>query len=184
MKATGIVRRIDDLGRIVIPRELRRTLRIREGDPLEIFTGRDGEVIFKKYSVMGLLKDFDFKLISMMEEIVCGTIIVTNRNEIIGCSPKNKKEFYGKMLSEPLIKIMEEGETYLQNLYPLDDHYDFYVPVMNNYRESAYIAVPINVMGNIEGSVVLINCEDKNITEENIRQCELLAELFTNKFKL
>ena len=53
MKATGIVRRIDDLGRVVIPKEIRRTLRIREGDPLEIFTDRDGEVIFKKYSPMG-----------------------------------------------------------------------------------------------------------------------------------
>lgn len=184
MKATGIIRRVDDLGRIVIPKEIRRTLKIREGEPLEIFTGADGAVTFKKYSEMDSLEDFDFKLISMMEEIVCGTIIVTNRDEIIGCSPKNKREFSGKMLSEPLIKFMKEGETYLQNLYPLDDHYDFYIPVMNNYRESTYIAVPINVMGNIEGSVVLINCEDKNITEENIRQCELLAELFTNKFKL
>ena len=53
MKATGIVRRIDDLGRVVIPKEIRRTLRIREGDPLEIFTEKDGEVIFKKYSPMG-----------------------------------------------------------------------------------------------------------------------------------
>ena len=58
MKATGIVRRIDDLGRVVIPKEIRRTMRIREGDPLEIFTDRDGEVIFKKYSPIGELSDF------------------------------------------------------------------------------------------------------------------------------
>lgn len=58
MKATGIVRRIDDLGRVVIPKEIRRTLRIREGDPLEIFTEKDGEVIFKKYSPMGELGEF------------------------------------------------------------------------------------------------------------------------------
>ena len=108
MKATGIVRRIDDLGRVVIPKEIRRTLKIREGDPLEIFTGADGAVTFKKYSIMGSLEDFDFKLISMMEEIVCGTIIVTNRDEIIGCSPKNKRELSGKTLSEPFIRIMKE----------------------------------------------------------------------------
>ena len=58
MKATGIVRRIDDLGRVVIPKEIRRTMRIREGDPLEIYTSREGEVIFKKYSLMGGLDDF------------------------------------------------------------------------------------------------------------------------------
>ena len=181
MRATGIVRRVDDLGRIVIPKEIRRTLKIREGDPLEIFTDRDGAVTFKKYSVMGSLEDFDFKLISMMEEIVCGAIIVTNRDEIIGCSPKNKREFSGKILSEPFIKLMREGETYVQNLYPL---YDFYIPIMNNYKESTYIAVPIIVNGSIEGSVVLIDCENKNVTEENIRKCEQLAELFANKFKL
>ena len=53
MKATGIVRRIDDLGRVVIPKEIRRVMRIREGDPLEIYTDRDGSVIFKKYSLLG-----------------------------------------------------------------------------------------------------------------------------------
>ena len=58
MKATGIVRRIDDLGRVVIPKEIRRTMRIREGDPLEIYTDRDGEVIFRKYSLMGGISDF------------------------------------------------------------------------------------------------------------------------------
>ena len=58
MKATGIVRRIDELGRVVIPKEIRRTLRIREGDPLEIFTASDGEVIFKKYSPMGEISEF------------------------------------------------------------------------------------------------------------------------------
>ena len=62
MKATGIVRRIDDLGRVVIPKEIRRTMRIREGDPLEIYTSRDGEVIFKKYSLMGGLDDFAAQL--------------------------------------------------------------------------------------------------------------------------
>ena len=58
MKATGIVRRIDDLGRVVIPKEIRRTMRIREGDPLEIYTDKDGGVIFRKYSLMGALADF------------------------------------------------------------------------------------------------------------------------------
>ena len=66
MKATGIVRRIDDLGRVVIPKEIRRTMRIREGDPLEIYTSRDGEVIFKKYSLLGGVEDFAVELCETM----------------------------------------------------------------------------------------------------------------------
>ena len=67
MKATGIVRRIDDLGRVVIPKEIRRTMRIREGDPLEIYTSRDGEVIFKKYSLMALFTIFGFLLMMIFD---------------------------------------------------------------------------------------------------------------------
>ena len=177
MKVTGIVRRVDDLGRVVIPRELRRTLRIREGDPLEIFTGRDGEVIFKKYSLMGSLEDFDLEIISMMEEIIGGTVIITNKEEVIGCSPKNKNEFSGRRLSIPFIKLMNEGEMYVED----SSQYVFHIPIMENCKEIANIVVPINVQGSIEGSVVLLNCE--NITEEKIRNCQQLAELFVNRFQ-
>lgn len=177
MKATGIVRRVDDLGRIVIPKEIRRTLRIREGDPLEIFTGRDGGVLFKKYSIMSSLEDVDFKLISMMEEMIGGTIIITNREKVIGYSPKNRNEFSRKLLSVPFVKLMNEGEIYVQDL----SQYVFYIPIMESCKEIADIVVPINVEGSIEGSVVLLNC--KNITEEKIRNCQQLAELFTNKFQ-
>ena len=176
MKATGIIRRVDDLGRIVIPKEIRRTLKIREGDPLEIFTGRNREVIFKEYSIIGTLEEFDFKLIAMMEEIIGATIIVTNRNEIVGYSPRSKSEFSGRLLSTPFIDLMNRGETEVQN--PL---YDFYTPIMDNYKESKYIVAPIIVQNRIEGSVVLLNCE--NATEEKIRKCDQLAELFTNKFQ-
>ena len=83
MKATGIVRRIDDLGRVVIPKEIRRTMRIREGDPLEIFTDNDGEVIFKKYSPMGELSQFAGDL----AEVLCNTagvpVVVCDRDHVI-----------------------------------------------------------------------------------------------------
>ena len=69
MKATGIVRRIDDLGRVVIPKEIRRTMRIREGDPLEIFTSKDGEVIFKKYSLLGGVDEFAAQLCESLQKL-------------------------------------------------------------------------------------------------------------------
>ena len=83
MKATGIVRRIDDLGRVVIPKEIRRTMRIREGDPLEIYTSRDGEVIFKKYSLLGGVEDFASELCETMSRSTGSVCAVTDRDTII-----------------------------------------------------------------------------------------------------
>ena len=86
MKATGIVRRIDDLGRVVIPKEIRRTLRIREGDPLEIYTERDGEVIFKKYSPMGDLQDFADQICDSIGKNTGAIAAVSDRDSIIALS--------------------------------------------------------------------------------------------------
>ena len=83
MKATGIVRRIDDLGRVVIPKEIRRTLRIREGDPLEIYTEKDGEVIFKKYSPMGDLTEFAAQICESMGKNTGHIAAVCDRDAII-----------------------------------------------------------------------------------------------------
>ena len=83
MKATGIVRRIDDLGRVVIPKEIRRTMRIREGDPLEIYTSREGEVIFKKYSLLGGVEDFAAELCETMSRSTGSVCAVTDRDTVI-----------------------------------------------------------------------------------------------------
>ena len=94
MKATGIVRRIDDLGRVVIPKEIRRTLRIREGDPLEIYTDRDGEVILKKYSPIGEIaafaKDYTESLFRSMGHIAC----ICDRDMVVAASGVPRKELW------------------------------------------------------------------------------------------
>ena len=92
MKATGIVRRIDDLGRVVIPKEIRRTLRIREGDPLEIFTEKDGEVIFKKYSPMGELGEFAAQICDSLGRNTGRIAAVSDRDAIIALSGAPKRE--------------------------------------------------------------------------------------------
>ena len=97
MKATGIVRRIDDLGRVVIPKEIRRTMRIREGDPLEIYTDRDGEVIFKKYSPIGELGDFAACYAESLAKTSGIGVCVTDRDNIIAVSGIPKKEFLEKL---------------------------------------------------------------------------------------
>ena len=103
MKATGIVRRIDDLGRVVIPKEIRRTMRIREGDPLEIYTSRDGEVIFKKYSLMGGVEDFAAQLCETMSRSTGAICAVTDRDTVIAVAGGAKRE----LLAAP---ILSEGD--------------------------------------------------------------------------
>lgn len=115
MKATGIVRRIDDLGRVVIPKEIRRTLRIREGDPLEIFVDREGEVILKKYSPIGELGDFAKEYADSLYEAIGHIAIIADRDSIIAVAGAPKKDFLNKPISPAVEKVMEERKTVLIN---------------------------------------------------------------------
>jgi AbrB family transcriptional regulator (stage V sporulation protein T) len=111
LKATGIVRRIDDLGRIVIPKEIRRTLRIREGDPLEIFVDRDGEVILKKYSPIGELADFAKEYADSLHDTVGHIALITDRDAVIAVSGAPKREFLDKGIGTAVEAAMERRET-------------------------------------------------------------------------
>ena len=112
MKATGIVRRIDDLGRVVIPKEIRRTLRIREGDPLEIFTEKDGSVIFKKYSLMDDQSEFAQQVCDAMYRATGGVAVVTDRDMIVACAGAPRKELAERRLSPELGQVMEARQLY------------------------------------------------------------------------
>ena len=112
MKATGIVRRIDDLGRVVIPKEIRRTMRIREGDPLEIYTDREGEVIFKKYSPIGELAGFASEYAETLHK-VCGiSVLIFDRDAVIASAGVSKREYADKKMSEELEAIAERRQLY------------------------------------------------------------------------
>ena len=141
MKATGIVRRIDDLGRVVIPKEIRRTMRIREGDPLEIYTSRDGEVIFKKYSLMGGLEDFAGQLCDTMSRSTGAICAVTDRDSVIAVAGGAKRDLLGKRISAPLEQIMENRRI---------------------YRLSVAVAAPILSEGDLLGLVLFINSDGQN----------------------
>ena len=111
MRATGIVRRIDDLGRVVIPKEIRKTLRIREGDPLEIFTAKDGEVILKKYSPIGELNDFSQEYSESLGEILGCGVVITDLDSIIAVSKLPKKDYKEKSISKELEQLIENREV-------------------------------------------------------------------------
>ena len=112
MKATGIVRRIDDLGRVVIPKEIRRTMRIREGDPLEIYTDRDGEVIFKKYSPVGEMLEEAQGYCETLNKS-CGIVVaVSDRDRIIACAGVPKKSIMEQKIPTEVEKLLEERRLY------------------------------------------------------------------------
>jgi AbrB family transcriptional regulator (stage V sporulation protein T) len=113
MKATGIVRRIDDLGRIVVPKELRRVMRIREGDPIEIFSGKEGEIILKKYSPLGELGTFAQQYVDSIAQILGCPVCVADRDQIIAVAGMPKKEFVGKSIAKELEEVINDREAIL-----------------------------------------------------------------------
>ena len=112
MKATGIVRRIDDLGRVVIPKEIRRTMRIRDGDPLEIYTDKDGEVIFKKYSLMGGLGDFAAQVCETLNKTTGHVAVITDRDACIAVAGAPKRDLMDKRMGERLERVLETRKLY------------------------------------------------------------------------
>ena len=111
MRATGIVRRIDDLGRVVVPKEIRRTLRIREGDPLEIFTDREGEIILKKYSPIGELGQFAGEYAESLSQATGHLVCITDRDHVIAASGQGKREFENKPISKQLEMMIEDRKN-------------------------------------------------------------------------
>ena len=152
MKATGIVRRIDDLGRVVIPKEIRRTMRIREGDPLEIYTSRDGEVIFKKYSLLGGVEDFAGQLCDTMSRSTGSICAVTDRDTVIAVAGGGRRELLGKRITAELEQVMESRRIYQFTgegaPLPVSDGTD---------KLTAVIAAPILSEGDLLGLVLFIS---------------------------
>ena len=153
MKATGIVRRIDDLGRVVIPKEIRRTLRIREGDPLEIFTDRDGGVILKKYSPIGELTDFSKEYAESLQQSIGHIVLIADKDAFIAVCGVAKKDYYERKISNELedimdgrkvVNISEESKT---------------IPLHSNEDAGEYssqVMAPIVAEGDAIGAVIIV----------------------------
>ena len=122
MKATGIVRRIDDLGRVVIPKEIRRTMRIREGDPLEIYTDKDGGVIFKKYSLMGGLVDFAGQLCETLHRTTGQVTVITDRDTCIAVAGVPRRELTEK--KKALYAEYREAQRQMRELVAVKGNVD------------------------------------------------------------
>ena len=157
MKATGIVRRIDDLGRVVIPKEIRRTMRIREGDPLEIYTDREGEVIFKKYSPIGELAIFAGEYAETLHK-TCGlSVVICDRDAVIATAGVPRKEYADKALSDDLEKIIESRTLYIRR-----DGTEEISVIADGGSHTVRCAMPILSQGDLVGCVVSLSSGEKN----------------------
>jgi AbrB family transcriptional regulator, stage V sporulation protein T len=169
MKATGIVRRIDDLGRVVIPKEIRRTLRIREGDPLEIFVDRDGEVILKKYSPISELGDFAKEYAEALFDSLGSPVLICDRDAVIAVAGVSKKEFLNKSVGETIEKVMEERNSILVTQQGS-------VSLIEGFEETlaSYTIAPIIANGDPIGAVVIYS-KDQTLKEVEQKAVETAA---------
>lgn len=164
MKATGIVRRIDDLGRVVIPKEIRRTMRIREGDPLEIFTDREGEVILKKYSPIGELGEFAAEYADSLNEALGHISCIADKDSIIAVAGAPKKQLLNKQISPEVEKVMEERKMKVFN-EPCFLTFD------EDIKYNSAVIAPIIAEGDSVGAVIITS------KEQGVQMGDLEAKL-------
>lgn len=157
MKATGIVRRIDDLGRVVIPKEIRRTLRIREGDPLEIFTDREGEIILKKYSPVGELGSLAKLYAESLAQTIGCTVCITDTDQVVAASGSGKKELQDQFIGKEFEAAIKDRAQILAKSG--EPSYIRVTAEMKEYQDEA--VCPIICEGDVIGAVVLLNKDEK-----------------------
>ena len=175
MKATGIVRRIDDLGRVVIPKEIRRTLRIREGDPLEIFTDREGGVILKKYSPIGELTDFSKEYAESLQQAI-GHIA------FISVSGATKKDYIERKISSELESVMDGRKSIIIT------ESNKTIPLHNDEDPGEYtsqVIAPIIAEGDAIGAVLIVSKEqDNEFGELQLKLVETAAAFLGKQIKI
>ncbi len=181
MKATGIVRRIDELGRVVIPKEIRRTLRIREGDPLELFTDRD-ELMLKKYSPIASIEQFAKGTAKSLGEQSGYLAVICDTDGVLHASGAGKKALAGKTVSEKMTEVMLSRRSYLANKAEGGD----ILPIAKDAEitVTAQVIVPVVANGDCLGAVVLLSTEEGALMQaEAVKLARLTSDIIANQFE-
>lgn len=152
MKATGIVRRIDDLGRVVIPKEIRRTMRIREGDPLEIYTGNNGDVIFKKYSPIGELFEQAGLCCEALAKCTDKIVVVCDRDHCIAAAGIGKKEVLERRITADLEDLIDRRRPYFYSAQNSEK-----VKALEGVEPFLIAMHPIISAGDLNGAVLMLD---------------------------
>ena len=178
MKATGIVRRIDDLGRVVVPKEIRKTLRIREGDPLEIFTDREGEIILKKYSPLGEMSFFAKQYAEALAQGSGYMVSITDKDNHVAVAGNGKKDLAGKPVSKRLEEIMEKRRS-----VSATSEEKTYVPLIEGEMEpyANEVICPILAEGDVIGAVIIVNRDVRAVMGDVEKKLAYTAAGFLGK---
>ena len=160
MKATGIVRRIDDLGRVVVPKEIRRILRIREGDPLEIYTGSNGEIVLKKYSPVGEMSQIATEFAETASSILGGTVAVSDTDTFIASAGKLKKQFVAERIDTELDHVIQSKGKFVTD---------------------KKLIIPILAQGDAIGSITVLPAESKSLGEAEMKAAQIGADFIAKQ---
>lgn len=174
MKATGIVRRIDELGRIVIPKEIRKTLRIREGENLEIYVDTDENIILRKHSLMNKINDFAQNFADAIYTFVKHNIIITDTNTVIACSGPSKKDYLNNPISEKLQTSLLRRENILEK-------YEKEYKIIEDKEEKGTYAISSIIANGDAIGLVIIASNDERISEIEERVAKIASQ-FLGKY--
>lgn len=178
MKATGIVRRIDDLGRIVVPKEIRRTLRLREGDPMEIYTGRDGSVVLKKYSPLHDMSKLAQSYVNILHGILQLPILICDKDQILAVAGLSKGLYEGSTISSYLEEQIAKRKVIEQlEAVPIE------VKVYEQLDTQGYVIVPVNVSGDVIGAFIIVAQEPVALKEKSAT-LQALVELLVLQLEM
>lgn len=176
MKATGVVRRIDDLGRVVIPKEIRRTMRIREGDSLEIFVNQSGEVVLKKYSPIADISSFAQQYAEAMSAATHKGVLIVDREDVIAAAGEIKKQYLNRRVSRPLSDMIEA------RISKVTEEKEVLEVVDGENPERMFVLQPILASGDSLGAVILTGTdEDESITDLDVNTVKI-ATSFLGKY--
>ncbi len=170
MQSTGIVRRIDELGRIVIPKEIRRSFHIRESDLLEIYTKNSEEIILKKHSVLGQIPKHANRYSEILSKFICAPALITDKETVVAVSGISKKEFIGRKITPYIKEIMEERKNFSQ----LQNEAIKIHPIEGLSSECLFM-FPIISNGDLCGSIIIL--KNENVNSNNLSNIEKITKI-------
>lgn len=174
MKTTGVIRRIDELGRIVIPKEIRKNLRIKNGESLEIFVDND-DIVLKKYSPIESLETIANKYVEIFNQVIKHNIIITDRDKVIAMAGSLKKNYLGKEISEFTERSIDRRDSFVERQ---KKNFEF---VSGNVEYGYYSFSSIVNNGDALGAVIIIST-DFPILEADEKQAVILSKLLAKNF--
>ena len=171
MKATGIIRRIDDLGRVVIPKEIRKNLRIKEGDNLEIFVVNE-DIILKKYSMMNKINDLAQELTDAIYTFMKHSIFITDTDQVVAASGPLKKKYLNKNISDFITESIKRRDKMIEN------HFKELNFIEEENITCSYVMSTILVNGEAAGMILIIS-EDEKMTESEMQMASIVSSFMT-----